>query len=427
MVKWILVGIFAMGMVGCSDDAAPGVVRNTYTKAQAESLGGETSDGKDICQLMNWYTDGVCDRFCVQRDDECSDGTCSGNIDCQNGQECDNGQCVAIVPACSATLTCPTGLYCEYGATQGCGTDGQRGLCLGTPETCTEDEQPVCGCDAITYTNACEAARAGVSVASEGACVTGPQTCNTNLECPENSYCYLAVADQCSAEAEGTCQEIPELCNRDLMPVCGCDGTTYTNACEAARASVNVAAEGACLPEGACGGRVGDTCEDTEYCLYEDNAECGRTDLTGHCTILPEACPKNYLPVCGCDGKTYGNSCLAALQKVSVDYEGACACQTEMDCEEGETCTDGFCANAPIACGARAGDTCSATQWCDFGGTTGMCGQTDLTGTCEARPTACADQIAPVCGCDGNTYNNACEAHRAGVDILDTRACRIPI
>ena len=41
-----------------------------------------------------------------------------------------------------------------------------------------------------------------------------------------------------------------------------------------------------------------------------------------------------------------------------------------------------------------------------------------------ATPCACDANIAPVCGVDGKTYTNACQAGCAGVAVASTGACK---
>ncbi|HYP87149.1 MAG TPA: hypothetical protein VEQ59_03335, partial [Polyangiaceae bacterium] len=90
----------------------------------------------------------------------------------------------------------------------------------------------------------------------------------------------------------------------------------------------------------------------------------------------------------------------------------------------------GFCCSADAGpqlepCGGAAAHRCAANDYCAyFEGQ--MCGRADASSYCKPRPTACGEVAAPVCGCDGTTYDNACSAHRAGVGVDSSAACPHP-
>jgi hypothetical protein len=94
-------------------------------------------------------------------------------------------------------------------------------------------------------------------------------------------------------------------------------------------------------------------------------------------------CTRDFVPFCGCDGKTFFGSSLCPPRKYS--HKGSC------DTDEGE-------ATEKVQCASKA--DCPSDQMCQ--GPAGC----DEPWTCgPARP--CRRDLVTFCGCDGKTFQSS--------------------
>jgi hypothetical protein len=145
------------------------------------------------------------------------------------------------------------------------------------------------------------------------------------------------------ADAAGSCaSDEGDFCGGKSDEACWCDDlcADYGDCCSDY--------EGVCLDEGGCSSN--DDCDPGEFCSF-DAGTCDESPTDGECAPMPEACIQVFAPVCGCDGQTYGNSCVASGNGVNVDHTGPCN-DNPPDPPPGHSCEDN--------CGGKAGNC-----WCD--------------------------------------------------------------
>jgi hypothetical protein len=95
-----------------------------------------------------------------------------------------------------------------------------------------------------------------------------------SVDCGTDGVCYPIFSRECpGAKQIGVCFPRPHLCPPISKPVCGCDGQTYSNLCDAARHGTAVDHEGACPVVPKECGAGGDVCPGSGTCV-QNQCQC---------------------------------------------------------------------------------------------------------------------------------------------------------
>ncbi|KAK7483098.1 hypothetical protein BaRGS_00025666, partial [Batillaria attramentaria] len=268
--------------------------------------------------------------------------------------------------------------FCAFGAV--CMVNFNNEPYCECQQQCSSVFAPVCGSDNVTYSSECMLEKASC-VRQKRITVAHPGPCGVRNPC-EGVVCQYGATCQADLDGKTSRCQCPSECYRfgdsdGSKPVCGTDGKDYANMCELKKAACSQMSDIRVKYYGKCDPCEGHRCEPPEICQVDG-------DQRKPVCRCKYACFSDMAPVCGTDGKTYGNKCYLDMEackqrkQLKVLYQGQCSTANN-PCDR-------------IQCGPM--EECSVDR--------------NGIASCVC-PLFCEPVIRFVCGNNSRTYNSECE------------------
>ena len=390
----------ATGTCSCTEQSAE---LQLWTSCEVTSQFG-TCEGKRVCSpqgLSNCDASEPAAEVCNGIDDDCDGATDEGT--CDDDNQCSEDSCVPT-EGCKHKLL--NGTECMDGNPCTAADHCAEGTCVGTPVVCNDDNP--CTDDQ------CDGA---------GGCLFAPNTdsCDDGNPCTLADACKNAqcsgVDVACDCQTDGDCGNLEDgdLCNGTLY----CDTGKVPYHCAVAPATVVVCPEpvgadawclaAACEPQsGDCSlvpAHEGQPCDDGNSCSSGEKCSQGQCLGSGELNCNDgNPCTDDFCdPETGCLHENNvqpcqdGNACTVG----DLCADGVCAAGATKSCDDGNPCTDDACDQA-TGCAYVANDAlCDDNNECT---TDDHCANSKCAGTgsleCDDANPCTKDVCLPAGGCD---------------------------